>query len=138
MADLDRFLGQLPKGWPYGVGETPPESAQAGMIRLLGPYNEVAHIVNFCEAIRVGFQDLGHLLLETGWKLTICLCRDDLVTCAAPGFCVWGEKQCRGDAEDCGQFIHRGSRILPPVVGQSKSTMAGFSSTQVRFAMTDR
>jgi hypothetical protein len=20
MADLDRFLGQLPKGWPYGVG----------------------------------------------------------------------------------------------------------------------
>ena len=36
----------------------------------------------------MGFQDLGHFLLQGGWKLTICLCCDDLVTCAAPGFGV--------------------------------------------------
>ncbi len=62
--------------------------------------------------IRMGFQDLGHLLLENLWKLTICLCCDDLVTCAAPGFSVGVEKQRRGDAKDGRQFVRWGSRIL--------------------------
>jgi hypothetical protein len=56
----------------------------------------------------MGFRDFGHLLLEGWWKLTICLCRDDLVTCAAPGFSVWLKKQCREDAEDGRQFFSWG------------------------------
>ena len=69
----------------------------------------------------MGFQDLGYLGFEGGWKLTVCLCRDDLVTCSAPGFCVWEEEHCRGDAEHGRQFVHGGSRILWRLVGQSKS-----------------
>jgi hypothetical protein len=35
-----------------------------------------------------------------------------LTIAPAPGLRVWRGKQCRGDAEDGGQFVHGGSRIL--------------------------
>ena len=35
--------------------------------------------------VRMGFEDLGYFLLEARRKLMIRLCRDDLVTGAAPG-----------------------------------------------------
>ena len=69
--------------------------------------------------IRMGFEDFGRLLLEVWGQLPISLCRDDLVTCAAPGLCRWGEQQeCQGDADDGRQCVHRGSRILWWLVGQ--------------------
>ncbi len=60
----------------------------------------------------MGFQNFGHFLLQGWWKLTICLCCDDLVTCSTLGFGIEVEQQYREDTEDRGQFVYRGSRMV--------------------------
>jgi hypothetical protein len=70
--------------------------------------------------MRMGLKDLGYRRFEVGWKLAICSCRNDLVTCAAPGSCVRVEKQKRGGNEDYRHLVHWGRSILLGPVQQSK------------------